>query len=206
MVLGGSGCDDATRKLKQSGMEMAEAGKAKIQEVQWEVLFDEFESGGLNIRELAALFASKRWDEAKTWIGKIDSSGTRTVFQTIGEVLYLEEVDGVEGCKAKVEVLLKDKEISLERKKTLEIMQTYVGGKLGRKTSDIAIMIGLTYLSYNGFDYSLEAHGTKIELDKMLFLEAVEYARGLLHKKPAGTSDLDLERLMNSAVKKHKSE
>src|SRR5262245_27309832 len=90
-----SGCDDAKRKLKESGTEVVEAGKAKMQEVQWEALFAEFESAGLKIRELAGLFASNRWDEAKVWIAKVDSESTRTVFQTVGEVLYLEEVEGV---------------------------------------------------------------------------------------------------------------
>lgn len=178
-----SGCDDTTHKLKQSGTELAEATKAKVQEVQWGKLFAEFESAGLNIRELAGLFASNRWDEAKAWIGKVESPSTKTVFKTIGEVLYLEEMDGVEGCKSKVDELLKDKEISKERKKTLEIMRAYVDGKSGRKTSDIAIVIGLAYLSHNGFDYSINLHGSKIELDKLLFLAAIEHARKTLHER-----------------------
>ena len=178
-----SGCDDTTRKLKESGAEVAEAANAKIQEVQWGTLFAQFESAGLNIRELASLFASNRWDDAKAWIGKIDGQSTRTVFQTIGEVLYLEEVDGVEKCNAKVDALLKDKDISAERRRTLEIMRAYVGGKAGQKTSDIAIVIGLAYLSCNGFDYSINLHGNKIEVDKLLFLAAVEHARKTLHQR-----------------------
>jgi hypothetical protein len=178
-----SGCDDTAHKLKQSSAELAEATKAKVQEVQRGKLFAEFESAGLNIRELAGLFASNRWDDAKAWIGKVDSPSTRTVFQTIGEVLYLEEMNGVEGCKIKVDDFLKDKDISPERKKTLEIMRAYVDGKSGRTTSDIAVMIGLAYLSHNGFDYSVNLHGTKIELDQLLFLAAIDHARKTLHER-----------------------
>ncbi len=181
LVLGG--CDDAKRKIKESGADVVEAGKAKIQEVQWDAMLAEFESAGLKIRELAGLFASNRWEDAKAWIAKVDSQSTRTVFQTIGEVLYMEEMDGVEACKSKVDELLKDKELSPERKKTLEIMRGYVGGKGGSKTSDIAIIIGLAYLSHNGLDYKVSIHGNKIQLDQMLFLAAVDHAKKTLHQR-----------------------
>lgn len=193
-----NGCDDATTKLKQSGAELAEVGKTKLQEVQWDVLFAEFESAGLNIKELAGLYAGKHWDEAKVWIGKLDHQPTKTVFLTIGEVLYLEEIEGVEGCKLKITELLNDKELSKERKKTLEIMQAYVGGKHGARTSDIAVMIGLVYLHYNGFDYSLTTHGGDIQVDMMLFVAAVEHARKLLHVKP-DEREVRIEELMKKA-------
>jgi hypothetical protein len=193
-----SGCDDATTKLKQSSAELAEAGKTKIQEVKWDVLFAEFESAGLNIKELAGLYAGKHWDEAKLWIGKIDSQPTKAVFLTIGEVLYLEEIEGVEGCKTKITELLKDKDITPARKKTLEIMQTYVGGKHGAKTSDIAVMIGLVYLHYYGLDIAVNAHGTDYQIDMMLFLAAVEHARKLLHVKP-DEREVRIEELMKKA-------
>jgi len=178
-----SGCDDAKRKIKERGTEAVEVGKAKLQEVQWDALLAEFESAGLKVRELAGLFASNRWDEAKVWIAKVDSQSTRTVFQTVGEVLYLEEVEGVEACKLKVDELLKDKDLSPERKKTLEIMRGYVGGKAGSKTSDIAIILGLAYLHFNGLDYSVKIHGNKIQLDEMLFLAAVDHAKKTLHQR-----------------------
>lgn len=178
-----SGCDDATSKLKQRGAEAAKATKAKIQEVEWGPLFAEFESAGLNIRELASLFASNRWDDASAWIAKVDSQSAKTVFQTVGEVLYLEEVEGVEQCKLKVDGLIKSEGISPERKRTLEIMRSYVGGKSGKKTSDIAVLIGLAYLSLNGFDYKINLpHGNKVELDTMLFLAAVAHAKRTLHQ------------------------
>lgn len=194
-----SGCDDATSKLKQRGAEVAEVTKAKIQEAEWGPLLAEFESAGLNIRELATLFANNRWDEAKTWIAKVDSQPTRAVFQTVGAVLYLEEVEGVEQCLEKVDELLKNEGISPEQKKTLEIMRRYVGGKSGRKTSDIAIIIGLAYLSHNGFDYEIKLpHGNKMELDKMLFLAAMAHAKRTLHEKtnsPTPTSAADTKPL-----------
>jgi len=48
LLLGG--CDDTTRKLKESGAEVAEAANAKLQEVQWGTLFAQFESAGCSIK------------------------------------------------------------------------------------------------------------------------------------------------------------
>ncbi|MES2594707.1 MAG: hypothetical protein V4662_05205 [Verrucomicrobiota bacterium] len=190
IMLAVTGCDDSKREaLKQQGaaaleQKLSEA-KAKVQGLEWEKMFAEMEAGVGNVRELADLYAGHHWDEAKAWVAKVDSKPAQTVFSSIGEVLCMEEAEGVEGCVRRIDEMLKAPDLTPERKRTLEIMRSYVGGKYGQKTSDIVVLIGLIYVSTNGFTYGVNVHGFNMELDQIAFMAVIEEARAAMLARAA---------------------
>jgi len=175
LILVFTGCEENAKKLKDKSEDLlqktkgitsgiTERGKDIINSAQdtecdleWKIIIDHVESKGLKISELSTLYIEKKWDEARIWVESIDGASTKVAFRTVGEVLFLEEIEGIDKCSIKIDVMMSKEDIDPIRKKTLEVMKVYVNGKGGMKSSEVLVTLAIVALICSGADINIHA-------------------------------------------------
>jgi len=157
LFLGLVGCGSDSEDLKKQGKELVGRARDVAKKAEWDKIITHVESKGLAIRELAALYKDKKWDDAKTWVEDLDDESVKIGLRTVGEVLYLEETKGIEKCSNTIDKMMSEEDINPARKKTLSVMKSYVNGKGGLRTSDIVITVAVVALACNGVDMNIHS-------------------------------------------------
>lgn len=191
------GCSETKEKVKAEGKEIIESAKVVkdlTSSVDLAAIANYFKSQNLDLAKLSDLYKEKKWDEADQWIQSIDDEAVKTSFKTIGEVLILEEQEGVENSCKKIDLLLQDEQLNSSRKRTLTFMKSYISSKGGLKSSEIIItVVCVAIMCKGGGGGGLEIHpGTKTD-------QIVLLARMLLESLAKGKEQVEAAPQTNEA-------
>jgi len=170
LIVAGVGCSDEIGQARQLGAELIEIAEPLRSDLASQAAPLAGQGGSraavdlapiktLDFPRLADLYMEKRWVEADDFVANLDDEDMKVAFGTVGDVLLLEEVEGIDGATLEIDAMLADPAIDLTRARTLEIMRSYVNGKNGAKTSDIVVTLAMIGLMCAGTDIDIHGAG-----------------------------------------------
>ena len=127
-------------EIGDRGRELLENGRQAQPEADWSLVIDRIEAQGLRIRELADLYAERRWREAEAWVEDVDA-----------------EIDRILG---------EEQPAPVERT-TLEIMRGYMERKGETKSLELAIRIAAVFLFASSGDPQTVGHAGMLAIDAL---------------------------------------
>ena len=154
-------------EIGDRGRELLENGRQAQPEADWSLVIDRIEAQGLRIRELADLYAERRWREAEAWVEDVDGEATKAAFRTIGRVLLLEHREGTGPCLAEIDRILGEEQPAPVERTTLEIMRGYMERKGETKSLELAIRIAAVFLFASSGDPQTVGHAGMLAIDAL---------------------------------------